>query len=478
MKAAVFTDANFDASAVIKAVRGFLEENPGLKRLLVAYSGGPDSSALLEALHLLSAGFKLQLFACWVNHNLRSKEELQAERVFVESFCAKRSIPVLVFEAEPGQIKAAGRVSQNGGVEAAARDFRHKCLEKARSENSCDAIVLAHTLDDVLETMVMRFFTGSGTGGLRGIAPASAWLRRPLLGIGKDAIYKFLEHKSLEYRFDSTNEQRDYLRNHVRHSLMPQIHTVFPNLSMALSTSARKASIEDDALNSYAQELLVPAAVLPGSPYLPFRIPSAIFNQAPLAVRIRALYLVARSFSSRIPWNFMHNAARNNKSSGLLAEGVGISIYSDRGSIWIRRSAEPDTAASFEFVARTFGEYMIGKELSFGLYCSSAAGLLSVSSIRSDSFAWPLRLRSAKASDILMAKNKARPVSTLLLDMKIPRAQWNLVPVVEDVRGIVAVLGRICGSRDLFRYNGEIEHCESPAFLSVELKGAVFKDGI
>ncbi len=464
--------------SVIQAVQTFLKENPACRRLLVAYSGGPDSTALLESLYRLREEFKLELHACWVNHALRSPRELQEERVFVEKFCDTREIPLVIFEAWEGQIRAAGRKAENGGIEAAARDFRHACLEKARVESGCDSILLAHMQDDVLETMVMRFFTGSGTGGLRGIAASAGRLVRPLLGIHKKDILGFLESESLAYRVDSTNEQQEYLRNRVRHSLIPAIASVFPNVDIALASSARKASLDDDALNAYARDLLLPAALPPFSPYMPFRIPCAAFYDAAPAVRIRALYLVARHYSPRIPWNFMYNAACNNKTSGLLAEGAGISIYSDRGSIWVRTVEGNDASASYDFIAGTFGDYTIGKELTFGLYCSSASSGSSVSFLRTDSFSWPLNVHGVREADVLLTKSGPRKVSGLLTDLKIPRAQLGLVPVVEDGRGVVAVLGRLCGSRDVFRYNGEIEHCESPSFLSVELKGAVFNDGI
>ena len=320
--------------AVTNAARGFAHAPDMLNAcFLIALSGGPDSVALLLAMSEEVAPGRLH--ACWVDHGLRPVEELAREQVLVETLCAQLAVPLRMVRIPRGRI--AEEAQRDGGIEAAARRFRYAALEQARLETASDLILTAHTADDWFETMLLRFFNGSGTAGLKGIPQFFQTLARPFLGLGKKEILVYLQAKGQDYSVDSTNLGTDFMRNRVRQDLVPHVLAVFPSAPSALNTSAAKARLDDEALELWASSLFIGE-----------RLPVAGFFAAPLAVRIRALYRlclrVTEAGSSadpdssqagpqatlRIPWAFIEKAASSNPASRLLGQGAEIGRASCR----------------------------------------------------------------------------------------------------------------------------------------------------
>ena len=224
-----------DAGPVESAVAScFLKLAGPSARVLVALSGGPDSVALLVASADEAGKRGVGLSACWVDHALRPAPELSDERGFVMELCKRIGVPILIEEASRGEI--SGMSSEAGGIESAARIFRYAALERARIASGCGSVLTGHTADDFVETMVMRFCTGSGTAGLRGIPETNGRIVRPLLGVTKAHVYAYLASKGQGYREDSTNASDDYLRNKVRHEVLPVLLSVFPSLRASLGT--------------------------------------------------------------------------------------------------------------------------------------------------------------------------------------------------------------------------------------------------
>jgi len=447
-------------------------------RMLVALSGGPDSVALLAATSAEAARRGLVVVACWVDHALRSAAELADEEAFVRGLCAELGVELIVQRAERGRIERAARLE--GGVESAARTFRYAALERARTAASCDIVLTGHTSDDVAETMVMRFCTGSGAAGLRGIPAVTGAVHRPLLGVSKAEILAYLDSTGRTYRVDSTNLSDDYLRNRVRHEVMPVLRSVFPSLGAALATVGAKARLDEEALESMADGL-VRASGDAGA-----CLDAVAFDAAPVAVRTRALFrLGATAGTSRLPWRLVLAAASSTRAQGRLASGAGVEFVREDGRIVARAvsgshgsRSDPDHAkgagmTGFGFIAGGSGEYRIGKAGVCRIYSRGQPP-----GLRLDSFSWPLWVRSRRAGDSILTCGGLKMVDALVAELGVQASCRNRVPIVEDAAGIVAVLAEAHGGRDVYRRNDSLATVPADGFLVVDLKGVAFTDAV
>jgi tRNA(Ile)-lysidine synthase len=476
---------------VSRAMSAFFSTLPAsCNRILVALSGGPDSVALLVSTvteaEKGSIGVRgIGVIACWVDHGIRPVEELESERHFVQALCARLGVELVMQTVARGEIALAAMAE--GGVEAAARRFRYQALERACDAAGCDIILTGHTSDDFLETMVMRFCSGAGTAGLRGIPPATGRVERPLLAVTKAGVLAYLESRGQPFCVDSTNTTDDYLRNRVRHDVLPVLLSIFPSLRTSLSTVAAKARLDEAALADLTGELFASSDALSGE-LEDYSLGAKAFDAAPPAVRTRALYQLCNSYGAqRLPWRLVLAAATSKKKSGRLASGAGLQFKRDANRIMVEpasgshhsRSDQDETGiagsaySGFSILASGTGEYRIGKAGTCTIY---SAG--QTRGLRLDSFSWPLWIRSRRAGDSIQTCGGLKMVDSLASELRVPVLDRGLLAVVEDVNGIVAILGSWCGRMDVYRRNDGLAEVLAPGFLVIDLKGATFTDAV
>ncbi|MCB4204513.1 tRNA lysidine(34) synthetase TilS [Deferribacterales bacterium Es71-Z0220] len=184
------------------------------KKILVAFSGGADSSALLYA--LVKNNF--DVIACHVNHSIRG-ELADRDEKFCEDFCKKLNIELIV-----KRINVPEYVNKNNvSVEDAARKLRYEELFKVFEEKNADYIFTAHHLDDLVETFFVKLFQGSSIYNLKGFGFNEEFLKRPLLYVEKGVILDFIEKKNIQFVVDETNFSSDYVRNWLRAEIIPAI---------------------------------------------------------------------------------------------------------------------------------------------------------------------------------------------------------------------------------------------------------------
>jgi tRNA(Ile)-lysidine synthase len=209
-------------------------------RLAVAVSGGADSVALLCLLLELRAELGIVLSVAHVNHKLRGEEADEDER-FVAKLARQHGLELHFCEASVDRKQRSGASSRkssgvSSGIEAAARELRCSFFRQLAREGRVTKIATAHTLDDQAETVLLRIFRGTGIRGLSGIHPRIVFeeqghvfgeLVRPLLGLRRAALQEFLREWGQSWREDSSNRDIAFLRNRVRHRLLPMIGEEF-----------------------------------------------------------------------------------------------------------------------------------------------------------------------------------------------------------------------------------------------------------
>tara|TARA_B100001094_G_C18180664_1_gene800719 strand:- start:1912 stop:2868 length:957 start_codon:yes stop_codon:yes gene_type:complete len=187
------------------------------KGIFIAYSGGPDSSALIHLLSSLNDDQELNIKAIHINHNL-SKHSAMWKNHCIET-CSKLNIDLIT---ESIDIKSDG-----GGVESASRRARYKIFENLLNEG--DQLVLGHHSDDVAETLFMRLLRGTGLEGMEGPklkrSIGRGFLIRPFLEISKKEILDYLGKNDIEFIQDDSNLSNDFDRNFIRNEIFPMLES-------------------------------------------------------------------------------------------------------------------------------------------------------------------------------------------------------------------------------------------------------------
>ena len=220
-------------------------------RVLVAFSGGADSTALLLLLlEEASLGRIQEIQAAHLNHGIRGKDaEHDAE--FCRNFCIMHEIPFhYEFADVPAYAEASGR-----SLEDAGRLLRYSFLEKVRKECGCTVIAVAHHKDDQAETVLLHLIRGSGLRGLTGMRYRSGWIVRPLLGYSRNQIEEYLKGLGQEWCSDSTNNDERYTRNQIRCSIIPALRKINPSIEGTLSNLAQNCSEDEDYLEETARRM-------------------------------------------------------------------------------------------------------------------------------------------------------------------------------------------------------------------------------
>ena len=247
----------------------------GREAVVCAFSGGPDSTALLlELARLRDEGRIGPLYAAHYEHGIRGAEA-RADLDFCRKTCLELGVPLF---SESGDAPALAR-SQSLSLETAARQLRYAFLRRLKDALGADVIALGHHRDDQAETVLLHLVRGSGMAGLTGMAPRRGDLIRPLLSVGRDEILAYLAERNQPYRLDSTNALLDASRNRLRQVGMGALTAINPQAAAHIAACADKLRAEDEFLDSLAQRALDEAR---GSRKALAALPPVLQNRAAL----------------------------------------------------------------------------------------------------------------------------------------------------------------------------------------------------
>ena len=392
---------------MLKFLREQKMVSPG-DTVICALSGGADSVALTFAFYLLKEKLNIQLEAAHFNHHLRGAES-DRDEAFVKEFCDRYDIPLHVGSADvkPGK----------KGLEAAARDARYAFLRGLKGK-----IATAHTADDNAETVLMHLIRGTGLKGLGGITPVHGKVIRPMLTVTRQEVEGFLEEWCLSHIEDSSNETDAYLRNRIRHHVMPLLKEENPKLGENLSQMALRLREDEDYLSRQSNYTTLP--------------PVESLKTMPSALRSRALA------------NFLKQSGVKEPEDSHIAQAEAL-LYSDKpsarasfpGGVTIARNygkleALTEDGELEEQVLTCPGEVTLPQ---LCIRCTMAEEILQTPDTFTVHPVGQIRIRSRISGDVIRLKGGSRSLKKLFIDRKIPAAQRDQIPVLCDDAGLLGV---------------------------------------
>lgn len=379
--------------------------------VICAVSGGADSMALLWAMYLLREKLQISLEAAHFNHHLRGCES-ERDEAFVKLFCQDYRIPLHL----GGENVIAGKK----GLENAARDARYAFLKELSGK-----IATAHTADDNAETVLMHMVRGSGLRGLGGITPVRGNLIRPMLSVTREEVCAFLKEYSIPHITDSSNEEDLFLRNRLRHHLMPFLKEENPAFSQSLSSMALRLREDNAVLEQLAKDSKTTNI-------------ETLQKMQP-AIRSRVLADIMREFGVREP------------------EAVHVKLLES-----VVHSDCPSASADFPgniTIGRIHGRLEIVQDLPVKPVVIPKNGVLRLpdwglevqSCCMDTSVDKPgvvvlqpegeLILRSRQSGDTIRLPGGTKSLKKLFIDKKIPASKRNRIPVLADSKGVLYVHG-------------------------------------
>lgn len=419
---------------------------PG-ERVGVAVSGGPDSVLLLHFMRQFARETALALVAVHFNHKLRGEESETDER-FVRDLAETLGTEFMASSGDEARPKP-------GNLEAAAREARYRFFFSLINLGKLDKVVTGHTASDQAETVLLRLLRGSGTRGLGGIYPSlGGKILRPFLSLTRHEILEELKTRRLEFREDSTNRNLRFLRNKIRHELLPRLEKEFnPEVAPLLAELSNRARDDEEVLEQVARERALPWRVREGSEE---RIPVRPLVEFPPAIQRRVLRQMIQAVKGDV-LNVSHRQlealrqlARDAQSDRKLIFSGQIEARKDFDWLIIRCGNAVPEGGEFARPVKPPGEVSIpqlGLTLTFKIIETASLG-------KSYNEMWMRGLDPQKLPGKLLVRNwrpgdrfcpfgsrKDRKLKELLARQKVPAAVRRFWPVLQSGNQIAWVRG-------------------------------------
>jgi tRNA(Ile)-lysidine synthase len=410
-------------------------------RLLLAVSGGTDSTALLLILGRLAKNLRLQLGVAHFDHGLRGVRPARREERFVRDLSESLGLPLFA---------GSGR-GESLASEEAARTARYAFLAEMAEREGYGAVATGHTASDQAETVLLNLVRGSGLDGLAGMAARAAWpfagheglaLLRPLLGLTRDDTASYCAATGVQPFEDASNASRRYRRNRVRHDLLPLLRELNPRIDEALLRLAETAGEDAMFLRAVASEALL------ASPEGLSRLDRRLLAAWPVAPRRQALRLGvasllgdSREMTQRHLLGLERLVLQGKTGDALdLPRGIGALLRRDVLELRLVTRKKQGTPAEPVTLAvpgeARFGGLTVGAnktrttaEQAVEVSASSIDGGLCVRPRQPGDRFQPLGMKGHKK------------LQDFLTDAHVPREERDAVPLFVSPRGIVWVGG-------------------------------------
>jgi len=431
-------------SAFINKVKKYIEKFQLFRkgeRVLACVSAGIDSVSLLEFLREIKEEYELSIFVSHYDHRIR-RESLE-DALFVYELCKKWKIPFFYSTAPVPLYAKREKIS----LEMAGRELRYRLWYRLAKEYDFQKIVLAHHLDDLAEEVFMRLIRGTGKRGLTGIpVKRENLIVRPFLFVSKEEIKKFAIEHNLKWREDATNQDLRFLRNKIRHILIPFLEKHF--------SKNIKENIKKTALLIAEDEELIEELALNKFKEVKFEIEGALalklheLRTLPGSLRKRIYFLAFKKAGVplfRITHRHIDQIEKliAGKGKGPLYLPGNYLIYRGPGHLLFTKKVFK--TPYYELIIKNEGEYIL-PDKSFLLIVKKIKA--SDSKNKDEIFlscrkiSLPLVIRKRKEGDRVFIKGVGhKKLKKLFQEKKIPFYLRDSLPIVEFENEIIAIPG-------------------------------------
>ena len=352
-------------------------------KILIAFSGGPDSVFLFYLLNYLKSEYNLELALMYVNHNLRS--DVDNDLNFVKDFSKKNGVKLYIESVDVNSHSKKMKKS----IELAARELRYEALEKVFQKEGFTKIATGHNLDDNVETFIFRLLRGTSIRGLKGIPRVREYIIRPILQFEKKFIVNFLEELNQKFIIDYTNNEIDYTRNFIRNEVFPKFIQINPRFK--------------DKINNLILEI----------------------NDRDKNVKVQNVEV---SISKDKFVQYLENEGvkeisreKINKIYEIIFNNIEVIIKKNQSVEWY--NYEIILYENFEIFEK---EFLKKNSQEYNYY-----------EIESDLEIGKLVVRSRKAGDTILGKNSEhQKIKKILIDEKIPKWERDKIPIIENINDV------------------------------------------
>ena len=401
--------------------------------VLVAVSGGVDSTTLLFLLKKFSPILGISLIAAHLDHKIRSNS--WKDRIFVEEFCERLGVPVQVSEVDvPSLWKGSDKT-----LEEVAREVRYNFLKETAKSVGATKIALAHHSDDLLETVIHRLVRGTGPLGLACMRPKFGVFVRPFLRFKREEIEKYAKFMGIPHVVDETNYDLRITRNFIRHKIVPLLKELNPEVENAVYRLVSISVMVRDFVEEFVDEFIKEKVEVQTEMYV-FEKPENDF------LLLEVVRKLLEQKYGRVPeYEKMESVLRNSKR------------VSFRTNLW-----------SSVYVEKSYDYVAVGETVFRGRY------RLPVEREVMEVFGFKIRvsckegkgervwIRNRKPGDRIVVSGKLEKVKDLLIAHRVPTFYRDRLPLLVDEEDNVLWIPGVCVSDPLKERRIEVELLKAP----------------
>ena len=394
------------------------------KRLGVAVSGGLDSMCLIHI--LLDAKVELHLVHC--NFKLRGTESDQDQQFLVE-FAKKHELPLQVKEFTTQEYAKRHGVS----IQMAARDLRYQWFSELVQHNQLDYIATAHHANDALETFLINLSRGTGLQGLTGIPAINGTVIRPLLQVTREQLESFAQQRDIAWREDSSNASDSYLRNQIRHHLVPELIKIKPDFINQFKKTQGHLEQSNAMLAAHVEQLISKCVTPATSGYL---------------INITTLNELAHPEGFLYQWLYPYGFTAWEDINAMASGQSGKQIFAPQ---WVltknRDELRLEPLEGHTKAAYTVDSWPEFNQLPLPIECTPVAALAPTPAnqiiVDAESLEFPITLRHWEAGDYFypFGMQGSKKLSDYFVDQKVPVRDKEKIWLLCSANRIVWVVG-------------------------------------
>jgi tRNA(Ile)-lysidine synthase len=419
---------------MLEKFRKYLSENLSFlkdKKLLLAVSGGVDSMVMTKLFK--SLGYNISIAHC--NFNLRGSES-DGDADFVNNYADVNNIKIHITHFDTNAFAKDNKLS----IQLAARQLRYLWFRELLDKHQLDFVLTAHHADDNLETFLINFSRGTGIEGLTGIPQHNGKIIRPLLAFSRDEIEDYAKEKGIEWREDSSNASDKYLRNKIRHDIVPALKSLNPNFMDAFNETSnhlqQAKSMADDASVLVRKEV-----VIEKEDKLIFKV----FDLKRLPNYQAYLYEWLKDFGFTA-WNDIYDLA--DAQSGKQVYSEDFILLKDREILIMTRKTDVDKSAEY-WIDNDTESIKVPINLSFCRIADMHETANDCIFVDADKLNFPLQIRKWNEGDYFypFGMKGKKKVSKFFKDEKIPLTDKSAIWILLSGNEIVWIINKRMDNR-------------------------------